>query len=93
LSGHIDLKSGRRAKGFDALERAAEREIALPYNEPPAYPRPAWEAMGQAALEARAWARAEKAFRRALEQNPGSPRAMEGLAAAGKKSTTVVASR
>ena len=90
LAGHIELRSGHVAKGLDALERAARMEIALRYNEPPAYPRPVWEAMGQAALETRQWARAESAFRHALEQNPGSPGAKEGLAAARSRSKNPV---
>lgn len=83
LSGHIELAAGHKAKGLDLLEQAGRRELALPYNEPAAYPRPVWEAMGQAALEAREWKRAQAAFRRALEQNPGSSRARQGLDASG----------
>ncbi len=79
LSGHVEMAAGHKKKGLDLLERAAMRELALPYNEPAAYPRPVWEAMGQAAWEARDRKRAETAFRRALEQNPGSSRARQGL--------------
>jgi len=50
--------------------------------KPPTYPRPVWDALGQAALEARQWTRAESAFRRALEQFPASPGAKRGLDAA-----------
>jgi len=81
LSGHVEMAAGHKRKGLDLLERAATRELALPYNEPAAYPRPVWEAMGQAALGARDRKRAETAFRRALEQNPGSSRARLGLGA------------
>ncbi|MBI3696114.1 MAG: hypothetical protein HY238_14885, partial [Acidobacteria bacterium] len=82
LAGHIEVRAGRVGKGLDTLERAAGMELALRYNEPPAYPRPLWEAMGQAALEAHQFSRAEAAFRHALEQNPGSAHAKQGLSAA-----------
>ncbi|HYM12397.1 MAG TPA: hypothetical protein VEU62_16795 [Bryobacterales bacterium] len=82
LAGHIEMHAGHAAKGLDQLERAAHMELALHYNEPPAYPRPVWEAMGREALMARQWGRAQDAFRHALEQNPDSPRAKEGLTAA-----------
>ena len=91
LDGHLELADGRTSKGLDTLEQAARMEILLPYNEPPAYPRPVWEAMGQAALDTREWARAESAFRRALEQNPGSTRAKDGLASALARSAPTVA--
>jgi tetratricopeptide (TPR) repeat protein len=91
LTGHIELAAGRQAKGLGLLERAARREAVLPYSEPRAYPRPAWEALGQAALRLREWARAESAFRHALEENPGSSRAKRGLVAAQAKSTTAAA--
>ncbi len=91
LRAHIQVSSGRTGKGLEALERAARMEERLPYNEPPAYPRPVWEAMGQRALETRQWARAEAAFRRALEFNPGSPRAKQGLAVAQSRSGAAVA--
>jgi hypothetical protein len=82
LGGHIELRSGHVAKGLDELERAGRMEIALRYNEPPAYPRPVWEAMGKAALDVHEYARAKAAFENALTQNPGSPRAKQGLATA-----------
>ena len=91
LLGHIEVHAGHKSKGLDTLERAANMEIHLPYNEPPAYPRPVWEALGKEALELRAWPRAASAFRRALEQNPGSPFAKEGLSAALARSDKTLA--
>jgi len=82
LAGHLNLAAGRVSRGLDELERAANLELRLRYNEPPTYPRPVWEALGEAALEARQWTRAESAFRRALEQFPASPGAKRGLDAA-----------
>ena len=82
LEAQLELRSGRAAKGLDLLERAANLELRLRYNEPPSYPRPVWEALGQSAMEWRDFARAESAFRRALQQNPASAAAQKGLAAA-----------
>jgi tetratricopeptide (TPR) repeat protein len=93
LSGHIQVRSGDVNKGLGMMERAADMELHLRYNEPPAYPRPVLEALGQAALEARQWTRAESAFRRALDQNPGSQGAKEGLAAALARSDRTLARR
>lgn len=74
------------AKNVDSrlqlLARAAVRERALRYNEPPNYPRPVAEAMGFVALRAGKPAVAEKAFREALEQYPDSALAQTGLRAA-----------
>ncbi len=78
LEGHIEISARHTTKGLDLLERAANREALLPYSEPRAYPRPVWEALGQAALAAKQWDRAQAAFRRALAENPGSSRARQG---------------
>lgn len=64
------------------LDRAASRERALRYNEPPNYPRPIAEAMGQLALRHNRPDVAERAFRQALEQYPESALARTGLRAA-----------
>ncbi len=90
LLGHIEVHARHAAKGLDTVERAGRMELALRYQEPAAYPRPVWEAMGHDALEARQWSRAEAAFRRALEQNPGSAAAKEGLSAALSRSAPPV---
>ncbi|MBX7245494.1 MAG: hypothetical protein K1X53_08340 [Candidatus Sumerlaeaceae bacterium] len=64
------------------LDRAARRERALRYNEPPQYPRPVSEAMGRVALKSGKADVAEKAFRQALDQYPESALAKSGLRAA-----------
>ena len=64
------------------LDRAARRERALRYNEPPQYPRPVFEAMGRVALKSGKADVAEKAFRQALDQYPESALAKTGLRAA-----------
>ena len=82
LDATIAARFGSPKKGFDLFKRAADREQAMLYTEPPAYPRPVAEAMGNVALAVNAFAVAERAFGRALEQEPGSGRAYFGLAAA-----------
>jgi len=82
LEATIEARSGKTKKGFDLFKRAAEREAAMLYTEPPSYPRPVTEAFGNIALAVNDYAVAERAFRAALEQEPGSGRAYFGLAAA-----------
>ncbi len=82
LDATINARSGKAKKGFDLFKRAAEREAAMLYTEPPAYPRPVAEAWGNVALAVNEYGVAERAYRSALEQEPGSGRAYFGLAAA-----------
>ncbi|MBV8895395.1 MAG: hypothetical protein JO051_02710 [Acidobacteriaceae bacterium] len=78
LDGHV--------KGsLKKLEAAAQAELHMTYTEPPYYPRPVLEALGQRALDSGKPAVAEDAFRRALAQYPGSYRAQSGLRAALEK--------
>ena len=65
-----------------AEEQAAKTELHLNYSEPPYYPRPVLEALGQVALKHGRTKEAESAFKRALEQYPASYRAQTGLRAA-----------
>ena len=65
-----------------ALEAASKAERAARYNEPPNYPRPVLEVLGERALEHNRAALAERAYREALEQYPESARAKHGLRAA-----------
>jgi len=82
LDATIAARFGKPKKGFDLFKRAAEREAAMLYSEPPAYPRPVAEAWGNVALAVGDYAAAEHAYRIALEREPGSGRAYFGLAAA-----------
>ena len=82
LQAYVDAISGDLATGLDGLNRAATRESELPYTEPKAYPRPVLELLGRTALDARDFRTAESAYRRALENEPGSGRALWGLARA-----------
>ena len=82
LEATIAARTGNTKKGFDLFKRAATREAAMIYTEPPAYPRPVVEGYGNVALAVGDYGAAATAFREALEREPGSGRAYFGLAAA-----------
>lgn len=82
LEATIAARTGNPKKGFDLFKRAATREAAMIYTEPPAYPRPVVEGYGNVALAVGDYNAAATAFREALEREPGSGRAYFGLAAA-----------
>ena len=82
LEGHLLLAEGKAAPALKKLDQAANMELHMDYSEPPYYPRPVLEALGQAALKNGKPKEAEAAFRRALEQYPASYRAQTGLRAA-----------
>lgn len=82
LDGHLSLAEGKLDSGIKKLEQAANMERHLMYSEPPYYPRPVLEVLGEAALKNGKLPEAETAFRKALEQYPASHRAQVGLRAA-----------
>lgn len=82
LEAYIAVKAGDWKIGLEGLERSAKLEGALPYTDPTLYPRPVLELLGRAALDARDYHTAESAYRRALEKEPGSGRALWGLSKA-----------
>ena len=82
LDGHLNLAEGKLDSGIKKLEQAANLERHLMYSEPPYYPRPVLEVLGEAALKNGKLPEAETAFRKALEQYPASHRAQVGLRAA-----------
>jgi tetratricopeptide (TPR) repeat protein len=81
LRAQMILAEGKSDKGLKLLEKAAVRERALRYNEPPQYPRPVLEVLGREALRLGKRDLAAKAFREALQQYPESHGAREGLRA------------
>jgi tetratricopeptide (TPR) repeat protein len=81
LDGQLKLADGKLEPGLKKLDQAANIELHMMYSEPPYYPRPVLEALGQAALKNGKLPEAESAFRRALEQYPASYRAQTGLRA------------
>jgi tetratricopeptide (TPR) repeat protein len=82
LEATIAARAGDRKKAYELYRKAAAREAAMLYTEPPAYPRPVVEGLGNVALALRDYATAETAYRETLEREPGSGRAYFGLAAA-----------
>jgi tetratricopeptide (TPR) repeat protein len=82
LEGQVAVRAGETKKGWALLRKAAAKEKALIYTEPPDYPRPVVEAMGSLALHVGDFVTAERAYTEALATEPGSGRACFGLAAA-----------
>ena len=82
LEATIAARGGDKKKGYELYRKAADREAAMLYTEPPSYPRPVVEGWGNVALALGDYATAEKAYRETLEREPGSGRAYFGLAAA-----------
>jgi len=82
LEATIAARGGDRKKANELYRKAAIREAAMMYTEPPAYPRPVVEGWGNVALVVGDYETAEKAYREALAREPGSGRAYFGLAAA-----------
>jgi tetratricopeptide (TPR) repeat protein len=81
LAATIAARGGDRKKAYELYRKAADREAAMLYTEPPAYPRPVVEGWGNVALALGDYATAEKAYREALAREPGSGRAYFGIAA------------
>jgi tetratricopeptide (TPR) repeat protein len=81
LEATIAARAGDRKKAYELYRKAADREANILYTEPPAYPRPVVEGWANVALALGDYATAEKAYREALEREPGSGRAFFGLAA------------
>ena len=79
LEGQIEYAAHKTDKALRTLEAAARSERAIRYSEPPSYPRPVMEVLGQLAMRHNRLALAETAFREALDQYPESPRALAGL--------------
>lgn len=82
LEATIAARGGDKKTGYELYRKAADREAALLYTEPPAYPRPVVEGWANVAIAVGDYATAEKAYREALAREPGSGRAYFGLAAA-----------
>ena len=82
LEATIAARGGDRKKGYELFRKAADREAAILYTEPPAYPRPVAEGFANVAAAIGDTATAEREYREALMREPGSGRAYFGLAAA-----------
>ena len=82
LEGALAVRAGDNKRGWALLRKAASKEKAQLYTEPPAYPRPVVEGLGNLALLVGDYLTAERAFTEALEAEPGGGQAYFGLAAA-----------
>src|SRR5438105_12386780 len=78
FDGQQLVAEGKLTQGLGKLQEAVKQELRMTYSEPPYYPRPVLEAMGDIALCNHRTTEAETAFRRALEQYPNSFRAQTG---------------
>ena len=74
LEGQLKAAEGKMRPAFKKLQQAAREEQRMIYSEPPYYPRPVLESMGEIALRNGRTSAAETAFRKALIQYPGSYR-------------------
>jgi tetratricopeptide (TPR) repeat protein len=81
LEAVIASRAGDRKKGYELFRKAADREAAMLYTEPPSYPRPVAEGFANVAFALGDLTTAEKEYREALSREPGSGRAYFGLAA------------
>jgi tetratricopeptide (TPR) repeat protein len=79
LKGRILAREGNADEGIAFLRHALEEEIKVGYSEPPLYPHPMEEVLGQALLTMNRWPEAEAVFGAALARDPGSGRALFGL--------------
>jgi tetratricopeptide (TPR) repeat protein len=79
LEGHILAAQGKADAAFHALGSASMAQRKLRYSEPPYYPRPVDEAIGEVSLRLGRFQDAEVAFRRCLLDLPGSARSIAGL--------------
>lgn len=82
IEARLLARAGKADEAIARLREGIEEEIKLGYSEPPLYPQPMEEAAGKVALELKRWAEAEEFFRAAIERDPGSGRALLGLAEA-----------
>jgi tetratricopeptide (TPR) repeat protein len=79
LDGHLAVAEGKVGTAIKTLQAASNGERKLVYTEPPYYPRPVAEVLGQVALKNGKLDVAEKAFREALRQYPANAHALSGL--------------
>ena len=93
MAGQLAVAHGRLGKGLKLLEAASKAERRLTYTEPPYYPRPVAEAMGEEALKNNKPAVAQRAFKIALDQYPADSNAQSGLRAALQMEETILGAR
>ena len=82
LEATITARGGDRAAGYALFRKAADKEAALIYTEPPSYPRPVVEGWANVALALGDARDRRNGLREAFAREPGSGRASFGRAAA-----------
>ena len=82
LKGRIQAREGMRDESLATLRQGLDLERRHAVTEPPLFPHPMEEAVGDAALVLRRWNDATAAYRAALGREPGDGRALLGLARA-----------
>jgi tetratricopeptide (TPR) repeat protein len=82
IAARLLAKEGKADEAITKLREGIEEELKLGYSEPGLYPQPTEELAGKIALELKRWKEAEEFFRAALERDPGSGRALFGIAEA-----------
>ncbi len=92
LKAQIAFAEHHVDKGLKLLAEAGAHERALRYTEPPSYPRPVFDALARQAISADRPEAARAAWQNALEQTPGDPRAVKGLATLSETKGSTVAS-
>ena len=79
LKGRILAREGKADSAIVLLRQALEEETKIGYSEPPLYPHPMQEVVGQTLLSMNRWSEAAAMFDAALERDSGSGRALFGL--------------
>ncbi len=79
LRGRHLLSEGKTLEGFDLLTRGAKQQMEKFKGDLGPYPRPFYEALGQAHLEARNWGLAEACFREILKDRKNSLVPLAGI--------------
>lgn len=83
IEGMLALSDDQVEEGLEILTEAAETEVSYPFMYgPPNVPKPSYELLGEALLEAGRVQDARQAFARALERTPGRRLAVRGAEAA-----------
>ncbi|HLK61635.1 MAG TPA: redoxin domain-containing protein [Chthonomonadaceae bacterium] len=71
ISGRIALADGDTKKAIEDIKKAAELEKAnFKYGDPIGYPRPLYETLAWAQMQAKQWADAEATLKEGLERSP-----------------------
>ncbi len=79
LAGRVAFLKKDNARAIELYRQAIREEDAIPFTEPPLWRHPVRELLGSLYLQTGQAAEAEKVFREALIEQPGSGRAHFGL--------------